>query len=332
MPLAPRSRSRRDAVAAALQRSGLGALLRIAPAWRGLVVLNYHRIGTPGDGPFDPALWTATAEDFDAQVAFLAREFDVIGPDDAASAARRRDGRRVLVTFDDGYRDNVTTALPILRRHGATATFFLTTGFLDAARLAWWDEIAWMTGGRDTAGLVDRAKQLPGGTVERFLDDLGARTGTGRAPASAAAGTWMTWDEARTMAAAGMHVGGHTVNHPILARLDPAAQRAEILGCKARLEAELGGPMRWFSYPNGDPGSYDAHTRAALAEAGVELAFAFDGGFHGRGRFDPYAVPRIAAGPSTGHDRFAATVTLPQLFCAPRPARRRARPHTRSAT
>ena len=330
MALAHRSRSRRDAVAAALQRSGLGVLLRIAPAWRGLVVLNYHRIGTPGDGPFDPALWTASAEDFDAQVAFLTRDFDVVGPEDAADAARRRTGRHVLITFDDGYRDNFTAAFPILRRHGATATFFLTTGFLDAPRLAWWDEVAWMTGGRDTAAHVARAKALPGGAIEGFLDDLGVRMGTGRAPATAAAGTWMTWDMARRMAAAGMAFGGHTVNHPILGRLDPAAQRAEILGCKARLERELG-PMRWFSYPNGDPGSYDAHTRAALAEAGVELAFAFDGGFQGRGRFDPYAVPRIAAGPGTGRDRFAATVTLPQLFCAPRPARRDSHPHTRSA-
>src|ERR1700712_5414321 len=125
-------RGRRAMAAAALERSGLGALLRLAPAWRGLVVLNYHRIGSPGDSPLDRDLWNASIEDFDAQIGFLARNFDVIGPEDVTA---RPAGRQVLVTFDDGYRDNHTAALPVLRAHGATATFFLTTGFLDASRL-----------------------------------------------------------------------------------------------------------------------------------------------------------------------------------------------------
>jgi peptidoglycan/xylan/chitin deacetylase (PgdA/CDA1 family) len=310
-------RGRRAVAAAALERSGLGALLRLAPAWRGLVVLNYHRVGVPGDTPLDRAMWDATIEDFDAQVGFLVRHFDVVGP---AEIDPRRAGRQVLITFDDGYRDNVAAALPILRAHGATATFFLTTGFLDAPRLSWWDEVAWMvrTSGREGAlipRLLDRGKALRGTEREGFLHRLGIDTGAGRAPALAADGQWMTWAMARELLATGMHVGGHTVNHPILARLDEGTQRAEILGCRARLEAELGIPMRWFSYPNGDRGSFDARTRSILAEAGVELAFGFDGGFVRRGAaWDPLAVPRIAVGPRTAGDAFAATVTLPHVF------------------
>ncbi|MEA2383405.1 MAG: hypothetical protein QOH72_3376 [Solirubrobacteraceae bacterium] len=310
-------RRRRAMAAAALERSGLGALLRLAPAWCGLVVLNYHRIGTPGDTPFDRAMWDATVEDFDAQVGFLARNFDVIGPDEVRE---RPAGRQVLITFDDGYRDNHAAALPILRAHGATATFFLTTGFLDAPRLAWWDEVAWMvrTSDRDPAlipPLLDRAKALAGPQIEGFLDRLAADTGAGRARARDADGQWMTWRMARELLAAGMHVGGHTVRHPILARLDEDGQRGEILGCRTRLHAELGIPMRWFSYPNGDRGSFDARTRAILAEAGVELAFGFDGGFVRRGGpWDRFAVPRVAVGPRTAGPAFAATVTLPHVF------------------
>src|SRR3954468_17834278 len=122
----------------------------------------------------------------------------------------------------------------------------------------------------------------------------------------------MTWRMARELLAAGMTVGGHTVSHPILARLDKDAQRAEVFSCRARLEAELGIPMRWFSYPNGDRGSFDARTRANLAEAGGEVAFGFDGGFVRRGAaWDRFAVPRIAVGPRTAGPAFAATVTLP---------------------
>src|SRR3954453_6510858 len=190
------ARGKRAMAAAALERSGLGALLRLAPGWRGLVVLNYHRIGTPGETPLDRDLWNATVEDFDAQVALLTRNFDVVGPEDAGPRAA---GRRVLITFDDGYRDNHAAALPILRAHGATATFFLATGFLDLSRLAWWDEVAWMvrTSGRDAALiplLLERAKALRAGVeLEGFLDRLGADTGAGRAPVGAGDGQWITW-------------------------------------------------------------------------------------------------------------------------------------------
>jgi peptidoglycan/xylan/chitin deacetylase (PgdA/CDA1 family) len=330
------ARGKRAMAAAALERSGLGALLRLAPGWRGLVVLNYHRIGTPGETPLDRDLWNATVEDFDAQVAFLTRNFDVVGPEDAGPRAA---GRRVLITFDDGYRDNHAAALPILRAHGATATFFLATGFLDLSRLAWWDEVAWMvrTSARErirvdgvdvvfaepdraaaVAALLDRAKALPGSDLDAFLDRVALATGTGRAPAGAADGQWMTWPMARELLAAGMSVGGHTVNHPILASLDTEAQREEIMGCRARLRAELGVPMRWFSYPNGDRGSFDARTRALLTEAEVEHAFSFDGGFVRRGApWDPYDVPRVAVGPRTAGPAFAATMTLPQVFVRP---------------
>jgi peptidoglycan/xylan/chitin deacetylase (PgdA/CDA1 family) len=311
------ARGRRAIAAAALERSGLGALLRIAPTWRGLLALTYHRVGTPGDTPLDRAMWDATLDDFDAQVEFLARNFDVVGPEDVGPEPT---GRQVLITFDDGYRDNYTHALPILEAHGATATFFLTTGFLDRPRLSWWDEVAWMvrTTGGDGAGipaLLDRVKVLPGTQRDAFLDRLAATTGAGRAADDVASGEWMTWRMARELLAAGMTVGGHTVSHPILARLDEDAQRAEVLGCRARLEAELGIPMRWFSYPNGDRASFDARTRAIVREAAVELAFAFHGGYARRGDgWDPYALPRIAVGPRTAGAAFAATVTLPRVF------------------
>ena len=142
---------------------------------------------------------TRRVEDFDAQVGFLARNFDVVGPADTGTARRR--GRQVLITFDDGYRDNHAAALPILRAHGATATFFLATGFLDRSRLAWWDEVAWMvrTSARErdlrrrrgrrarrpgprrrrSPTLLDRAKALPGADLDGFLDRvaLGDRHG-----------------------------------------------------------------------------------------------------------------------------------------------------------
>jgi peptidoglycan/xylan/chitin deacetylase (PgdA/CDA1 family) len=329
---------RRDLVARLIARTGLGAVLRRAGVWDGLLVLNYHRIGDGSASPFDRNVWTTTEEEFEAQVAFVTRNADVVTPEDVSDLAGRR-GRHVLLTFDDGYRDNHDVALPILRRHGATATFFLATGFLDEPRLPWWDEIAWMVRTSalprvrmagtsvdldepDRVGavtmLVDACKRLPHDEVEAFLDGLAEAAGTGRAGPSAWPDQWMTWDHARALLAAGMSLGGHTVDHPILARLDPAGQRGQIEGCRQRLLDELDIPMRWFSYPNGDPGSYDVVTRATLADAGVELAFTFDGSRPRLRTLDPYAITRTTVSPATSRALFAGMVTAPQVFAPPR--------------
>jgi hypothetical protein len=169
-------RSRHGRLATALRRTGLGAALRRAGAWRGLLVLTYHRIGDPAESPLDRNLFSATAEEFARQVCHLARECEVIGLDDVPAALRARGGRRVLVTFDDGYRDNFELAFPLLRAAGMPAAFFLATGFLDRPRLSWWDELAWMGAGSDA---VDAYKRLPASDGEAFLDRAGERTGRG---------------------------------------------------------------------------------------------------------------------------------------------------------
>jgi len=317
-------RSHGERVAAMLDVAWLRPLLRRMPSWRGVLVLNYHRVGAWADSPFDHALWSATAEGFDAQLRLLARETDVVAPADVAELGRRGHGRHVLITFDDGYRDNWEIALPLLRAHGLTATFFLATGFLDRPHVAWWDEIAWMArnatrplpGGTDAAGkrFTHEYKHMPAERKAAFLDEIAEQTGAGRCDASAAAGMWMSWDEARELRAAGMSIGGHTVTHPVLGSLDEGRQRAEIAGCRERLEAELGEPMRWFSYPVGFPGSFDATTRRVLDEQGVELAFSFYGGWLRTGALDPFDVPRVNVGPALTPARLHAMLRLPQLF------------------
>ena len=126
-------------------------MLESVPVWNGLLVLNYHRIGSPNGSLFDHDLWSATQDDFDEQVRLLAANFDVIGLDDlrpalddlCAGARRSWQSRRfVMITFDDGYRDNFELAFPVLESHGVPGVFFITSGFLDSGRLAWWDEIA----------------------------------------------------------------------------------------------------------------------------------------------------------------------------------------------
>ena len=339
------SRSKSERAAAALDGRWARALLARLPAWRGVLVLNYHRIGDPTGQPFNRELWSATATGFDEHVAFLSRHADVVGPGDLPSLAARRRGRHVMLTFDDGYRDNYELAYPLLRRHGLTATFFLATGFLDRPHVAWWDEIAWMVrhaerdelaGGRWLPGvtplrsteeravttLVERFKTLPGEQTEEFLDWIAEGTGTGRCGAEHAAGMWLTWEEVREMRAGGMTIGGHTVAHPVLARLTTAEQEREITGCARRLHEELGEEMRWFSYPVGSRDSFAAETRTILRATGVALAFSFYGGHARFGTWDPLDVPRVYVGMGLDRRLLHAMVRAPALFARPDPVRR----------
>jgi len=330
--------SKSDRAAAVLEASGLGKLLRRVPVWRGALVVNYHRIGDGSASPYDRTLWSATPEELGVHLETLARHFEVVGPEYLTEAPPRRLGRAVLITFDDGYRDNYESAFPALRSHGLHATFFVATGFIDRPRAPWWDEVAWMVRTsprselpagdwldrgiefdepereRAVGSLLALYKGMAGERANEFLDFLAEATGSGRCHEADAHDAWMTWDMVRELRSAGMWVGAHTVDHPVLARSSRARQEEEIAGCRDRLAAELGERPRYFSYPVGLPGTFDSETQALVRDSGFELAFAFSGGYVRDSVQDRYAVPRSSEGLEGGPDRFHAMVTLPQVF------------------
>jgi peptidoglycan/xylan/chitin deacetylase (PgdA/CDA1 family) len=329
--------SRTTTAARLLDRLGIPPPRR----WHGLLALNYHRIGNPAGSPFDHELFSASVDEFDRQVSFLRRELDIVHPRALSDLQRKGRGRHALITFDDGYRDNYEQAYPVLRSHGVPGVFFVTTGFLDAPRVPWWDEIAWMVR-RSTAGSLpasprwgevidlggDRAaaiqgllrayKRLPGGQGDALLAELAERTGSGRCPPGEAAATWMTWNMVREMRAGGMAIGGHTVSHPVLARLDREAQGREIEECDRRIREEVGEPMRWFAYPVGGRDAFDDRTRDLLAAAGVELAFTYYGGHRRYDDWDPFDVRRIPVERDVTAGLFRSLVRWPALIGAPR--------------
>ena len=329
-----------------LEGSGGLRLLEAIPAWSGLVALNYHRIGVPGHSLLDHALWSATQDDFDAQVRMLKSHFDVIGIDDLASAIgdASRDETRcrhrfAMITFDDGYIDNCEFAFPVLTAHNATATFFLTTGFVGDRQLSWWDEIAWMVRSsprrrvrlagpwfddavevstEPASGLIHRLLQkfysLPGYETVRYLDWIAESTGSGRASSILSETLWMNWDQAREMADAGMSIGAHTVTHPVLARLSAEEQVIEILESRLIIEQAIGRPVTAFSYPVGRRDTFNGDTRKALSQAGFDWAFSYYGGFVSGEAVDRFDIPRFAVEADTSHSSFRAVCALPQVF------------------
>lgn len=329
---------KRELLARTLEVSGCGRMLRSVSAWRGVLILNYHRIGEPNASPLDRHLFSATAADFEQQVAFLVRNFEVIGLSDLGTALRDSRGRFVMITFDDGYRDNFTTAFPILKSYGATATFFIATGFLDRPSVPWWDELAWMIRTTTRSCLpanewlpnsmsladADRKsafarvlaiwKSMGTDLTGEFLSFLADELGTGRCPESLATDLWMTWDMLREMQSRGMSFGAHTVTHPILANATGDRQDWEISESRRRLEAELGRPIDAFSYPNGLSSSFNELTRAALRSHQFRWAFCHAGRYCAPGRNDAFALARSPIETDIDLPMFRAITTLPQLF------------------
>ncbi|MBI1348119.1 polysaccharide deacetylase family protein [bacterium] len=313
-------------------------MLYQARSWRGILILNYHRIGNGSRSSCDRNLWSATAESFEEQVRYVTKHYDVIGLEDLDLALRNPRGRFVVITFDDGYLDNYTEAFPILKSYHAKGAFFITTGFLDVPSIPWWDEIAWMVRrcplevlpanrwSQESIRLDydDRESVIQmlllaykKSSVEQaagFLSELADVLQTGRAPQRIAHELWMTWPMLREMQQAGMTIGGHTVTHPILATLTAEQQDYEVGECLRRIRKELGTLIDTFSYPVGGQSSFNIHTRKALEKHGVRWAFTFIGGHIRPRQYDRFALPRTAIETDINAPLFNALLTLPQWY------------------
>ncbi|MEZ4403796.1 MAG: polysaccharide deacetylase family protein [Kofleriaceae bacterium] len=203
-----------------------------------------------------------------------------------------------LITFDDGYRSNLTEAVPALREVGATATFFVATAFTSQRRLYWWDRIAYLV--HHAAGptlaltypvareiaVADRAaargalvalvKDTPGLELDRFLDELAAAAGVPWDAArerALADELIMTWDEVRALRDAGMTVASHTSEHRVLETMPDDELAADLRGARADLARELDLDCRAIAYPVGRTIAVYPAVRAAVAAAGYRLGF-----------------------------------------------------------
>ncbi len=300
----------------------------VAPAGeRGrLSVLIFHRV-LPRPDPLFPDV--PDAERFERQMRWVARWFNVLALSDAVR--RLRDGnlpaRAAAITFDDGYADNASVAVPILCRLGLTATFFITTGALNGGRM--WNDTVIEALRRAPAGLLDL--QTEGLGCYPLGDDASRRTAIDRviaaikrrpygerqalvariASAAKAAlpdDLMMTAAQVRGLLAAGMSVGGHTVTHPILSRLGDAQAEREIAAGKSELERICGAPVELFAYPNGVPGvDYEARHVEMVRRCGFCAAFTTAPGVAVRDA-DLFQLPRF-----TPWDRSAGRFGLRML-------------------
>jgi peptidoglycan/xylan/chitin deacetylase (PgdA/CDA1 family) len=256
-----------------------------------LLILTYHRILARRDSLLGDDV---DAVEFEWQMRLLARHFRVRPLPAAVEAlyAGRLEPGTVCVTLDDGYADNCTLALPILRRLGLSATFFIATEFLNGGRM--WNDTVIESLRRTRLPQVDLS-ELQLGTVavstqaERKeaidhciggLKYLPPRERAARCERLAdlcavelPRDLMMTDAMVAELAQAGMDVGGHTHSHPIMATVSAAEAASEIRAGVQKLERLTGRQVVSFAYPNGRPRQdYTKRDAELVRDAGLKLA------------------------------------------------------------
>lgn len=288
------------------------------------LILMYHRIAQDA---LDPWQLCVSPANFAAQMQVIRRRRR---PMALAELMRQlQQGRcpsgAVVVTFDDGYRDNLLAALPVLEASDVPATVFCTAGYVGSEQSFWWDRLAalllaperlpptlaidvgnlhW----RQDLGPAVSSNSEPGARLafyREFWARLRPLAEADRALALEAIAAWsadagvaqtpiaLSHQQLSTLAASPLiEIGAHSVTHAALPALTPEAQRREIGQSKAQLEAMIGRPVRHFAYPFGDQ---SAETATLVRDAGFQSSCTTE---HGavRAGTDLFQLPRIAVG------------------------------------
>lgn len=273
----------------------------LAPLARGRgLILTFHHVRPASTDPVQPnALLSVTPEHLDRTLTLVRELGFAIVPlgEVPGRLAAGRDGEPFCVlTFDDGYRDNRDHALPVLRRHDAPWTLFVTADYASGHGRLWWLELEEVVRRRDTLSVPAEggpARELPARTPEEKATAFAAaysalRSGPEDVLRDTIAG-WcaelgidvtelvrencMGWDELAVLARdPALTIGAHTLTHPMLAKHDEGRAWLEIEGGRAAIAEKLGVAPRHVSYPVGDPTSAGPREFRLAVQAGYETA------------------------------------------------------------
>jgi len=208
--------------------------LRLHPEGdRTLSILMYHKVNDFADNPT-----TVPVARFDQQLGRLAelghQVVDLETVLDHYTLGTPMPANAVLITFDDGYRDTLDNALPVLSRHGCPAVIFVPVAYMD-----------------DETPLPHETRLASRGVHNRTLD----------------------WGLMRELDAAGVRVESHGIAHRPLAEVSLDEAVREIAVSKLRLEDALGRPVRAYAYVKGSEAHFHPVHESILKQAGYEIAF-----------------------------------------------------------
>jgi peptidoglycan/xylan/chitin deacetylase (PgdA/CDA1 family) len=313
------------------------------------IVLRFERVRPPRAARFQPLRSREITPRFlDRTIRALKRwKFDIVSMDEvcrrAVTLASPR--RFVCLTFDGGYKDVMTSAYPVLSRHGVPFTVYVPTAFPDGVGEAWWlaleqliareNRLSLMMDGTerhfDTASTAEKyrlyefleswMRSLAPPDLSSAIRDLCTRYSVDLAAVSRDAS--MNWDDLAILAADPLvTIGSATVNYPVLSNLKDADALREMTMGKAVAQAALHGDIRHFAYPFGDRAAFRRQHVAMADEAGFASgASAISGIVEAKGRTNLHALPRIVWDGRLRSLRAMRAILSGVTFPAEKPAR-----------
>lgn len=312
-----------------------GAHRLVEPFTRGLgAILMFHRVRpAPSDGFAPNGGLEITPQFLDGLLAHLrARRYDILTLDAALRALRAREAPArpfAVLTFDDGYRDLVEYALPILERHRAPFTAYVTAGFADRSARLWWlemeealrrlEHVDTAVGGRrivrrcatvreKSEAFSDIYRSVRAGDeteLMRVVQELAAQAGLDTVKLTADA--CLDWAGISALARHDLvTLGAHSLTHPRLAKLDARDAAQEMAASREAIARETGVEPRHFCYPVGDATSAGPREFALAAQLGFESAVTTRPGMiFPQHRDHLHALPRLSVnGRHQGLDAF----------------------------
>ncbi len=311
-----------------------------------LTVLCYHRImDTPPDFPFDSDLVSASLNQFEQQLSYVSKKYEVINFRILHHYIKQGDfpPKALIITFDDGYEDNYLNAYPLLKKFDLTATMFVTAGFINKNRLFWWDKIAYLikksgrhsleiedpvnlslkfdhySGRQECAGkVIKRAKKLPEEAKERLIQRIQEQLEV-NLPGEET-GYTMKWDHLKEMSDNGIEIGAHSINHPIFSNVDESRLRKEVAAPKKMIEEKIGCEVITFGSPGrgimtpGQRKEFERLLTVTIRESGYHFSTMYKWGLALGKSFDPYSVERIGIETHDSINIFKSKLSFPEVI------------------
>ena len=282
------------------------------------LILMYHRVAEL-EGETDLHTLKAVPSRFEAHIRYLQRHYRIVSLPallEQIVGGRLHSGGQVAITFDDGYADNYANAYPVLKKHGAAATIFLPTDYVDgAAGIFWWERLELLLRNASIEELELKLSPAPPRLYQlspekclletfyaldetlidmnprdrdEFLDMLERKLGVESEGVHMA----LTWTQIREMSSQGVLFGSHTCSHASLHSLDVEELRDELKRSKREIELRIGRKVDTFAYPYGHPRSFNEMSKATLLKLGYTCACSTVPGFVDENS-DVYALNRL---------------------------------------
>jgi len=299
----------RQVVCSILVRTGIYGLL-VLTRKSVLTVLMFHRIYK-----YNNHLGLSISPDmFEALLEYLSRKYNVISISEAVESLKSGTLRRdaVVITFDDGWRDNYTHAFPLLKKYMLPAAIFVTVDAIESGVFGWnsFDqaildshliELDLSSFGLGKFPINNREQKIS--SISQLhqklkLLDNSVKLAVINHVSSYYRGAsgervMLSWQEIKDMLASGLiTIGSHTLTHPIMTRIPLSQAKFEIKESKRFIEEKTGAPVDFFAFPNGSNDDFNSEIIGLIAESGYKAAFSTIPGIN-RDLSERYSLRRI---------------------------------------